>query len=370
MKRSDSFYSRFIDIEAHRYANLEGVRALAIFMVFNVHVFSLFSEKGYFVSEGFIQNIFKVFHAGHTGVDLFFVLSGFLIYRALGKAKNLGRFMLKRYHRLWPVVAFTCLLRFGTLNDSWKTVFDNFSLLMFWTKEPANLVNWTLTYEIYFYFFIGLWFFYLRKAKIMQNNGLFLFGFILILAFWVIPGHFIQEPYRFIAFFWGILLAKLFDHGHLKKGLGRVISEYGYIISFIGLTGLLTWWGIYGLKSALPDYSNTVIFYLLIQIAYFLLIVSLLKKDSVLTPLFSSRPMRYLGNISYSFYVVHWIWGIKSAEAITKHMPDSIWKLIATWILGFIFTTIIASLIFLWLEKPYFTGRSYFSNKIIRKKTH
>ena len=278
MKILDPFFNRFVDIEKNRYANLEGIRALAIIMVFNVHLFGRFYKDGYYVEHDLLRNFLKVLHAGHTGVDLFFVLSGFLIFRSLGKVPNLGQFMFKRYHRLWPVVFVTGIALFKSMNNSVLTIFDNFSLLMFWTKEPVNYVNWTLTYEVYFYFFIGLWFFYLQKIKFFKANGIFLFGLLLILTFAIVPGHFIQEPYRFIGFFWGILLAKLHDHGFFLRGIGALIAKYGWVIAFVGIPILLTWWGVYALASPFPKswptVVTTVLFFMLIEALYFLLIAS------------------------------------------------------------------------------------------------
>ena len=165
----------------------------------------------------------------------------------------------------------------------------------------------------------------------------------------------------------GNTLAKLYDNGFFLKNAGARIAKYGWLVAAVGISILLTWWGVYSLSSPFPSSwpkaVTTTLFFILIQALYFLLLASILQKNAVLTPLLSSRIMRYLGNISFSFYIVHGIWGISYAAKFTEAMNDGFPKVMATWVLGMIFSITIASLLYLWLEKPYFTGRSYFSTQ-------
>lgn len=346
MRYLNRFFKAFELSGPHRYTNLEGVRALAVLMVFNVHFFTPFKEEGYLVESGFLRGLFQTLNAGHSGVDLFFVLSGFLIFRSLGKSKSLTEFMFRRYHRLWPVVFVTTLPEL--FDRSWLIAFDNLTLLKLQGGEYINFVNWSLTYEIYFYFFIGLWFFFLQKFRVFQENGVFTYSLMLLGVFSFTSGHFISEPYRFCGFLWGVFLAKLLESGRLEKGLGFAMSKYGWVVTLVMLPVLMRWW------------QNSAPFFLGSQILYFLLVASLLRKDSPLTPVFSSRPARFLGAISYSFYVLHYLWGLRPASWLLRDVPDSLVKMAALGGLSMSVSIVLASILFLWLEKPYFTGEPYF----------
>src|SRR5690606_22173143 len=66
---------------------MEGLRGIAVFLVFLVHYSSLVEP---WVPEGSLSWASMQFleRAGHSGVDLFFLLSGFLIYGSIIRAKS------------------------------------------------------------------------------------------------------------------------------------------------------------------------------------------------------------------------------------------------------------------------------------------
>jgi peptidoglycan/LPS O-acetylase OafA/YrhL len=89
------------------FANLDGLRSIAFASVFLWHISSYI---GYSPSSG-LESIFlkRVCSQGHLGVNLFFVLSGFLItyLLILEKEKNgriqIFRFYIRRILRIWPL---------------------------------------------------------------------------------------------------------------------------------------------------------------------------------------------------------------------------------------------------------------------------
>ena len=92
---------------------LDALRATAIVMVVTGH----FPDLGKAQFPRYAQ-LFEnpVFSFGWTGVDLFFVLSGYLIGRQLWKERqrtgkvNVGRFLLRRGLRIWPLYVFIALM--------------------------------------------------------------------------------------------------------------------------------------------------------------------------------------------------------------------------------------------------------------------
>ena len=97
---------------------------------------------------------------GHAGVDVFFVLSGFIIlfvhFDDIGQPSRLGRYVSRRATRLLPVywvaLALTVLLRV-VAGHGWPSLFSVFwsgFLLPSWS-EPLLGVAWTLQFEVVFY---------------------------------------------------------------------------------------------------------------------------------------------------------------------------------------------------------------------------
>lgn len=350
------FYNLFLLQGGERFKSLEGIRALAIFLVFNVHVLGTFHEKNYYTDNEFLRSVYKVLNSGHIGVDLFFVLSGFLIVRTISKSSNVFQFIANRYKRLLPVV-FVTSLALVLRSHSFTAAFDNFSLLMFFTKQPLSFVNWSLTYEVYFYFFTALWFFYLRRVSIFRKNGVFLFGLLLISLFFFLKNQteyfFIREPFRFIGFFWGIGLSYLYDSSMFEVLTKKRVTKWIWIIPLLMTPLLQVAWST-GASEYSSNSLGALVFYLLVQFQFTLLILSILDPESKAAKFFSLDFFRYLGTISYSFYVVHSIWGLKLTGKILKNLSPGQPKIFLTFVIGFILSTFFASVLFLCLEKPYF----------------
>ena len=154
------------------YPALDGLRGLAILLVIFLHNF------------GFMNYFFF----GWLGVDLFFVLSGFLItdilLNSLGKPNFLKNFYLRRIFRIFPLyylVLVICLLiipRIGSLHLNTQYYTENqgwlWSYLQNWLfifKEPYGdkilLHTWSLAVEEQFYLVWPLIILLIRKPKIL-----------------------------------------------------------------------------------------------------------------------------------------------------------------------------------------------------------
>ena len=116
---------------------------------------------------------FNLFHGGWSGVDYFFVLSGFImvyVHRsAIGKPDQLKSFLVKRTVRIYPiywiitliVLAFFVVIPGFANNKDLGIQQILTSLLLLPQNDPPILdVGWTLIYEMFFYllFSIAIWF--------------------------------------------------------------------------------------------------------------------------------------------------------------------------------------------------------------------
>ena len=146
-------------------AALEGLRGLAIVLVFFVHYHTLFAS---YVSADPVSHAISAFAGviGHCGVDLFFVLSGFLIYGMVLRTRMPYRqFMRRRVERLYPtfvtVFAAYVVLSYAFPGENkipsqpipafWYLV-ENAALLPgLIDVTPLITVSWSLSYEFVFY---------------------------------------------------------------------------------------------------------------------------------------------------------------------------------------------------------------------------
>jgi len=151
----------------HKKLNLLQVyRGIAAVLVVMVHIT---------ITSADILNqvtFFNLFRAGWSGVDYFFVLSGFImvyVHRsAIGKKDQLKSFLVKRAVRIYPIywiitLTVWCLfLVIPGLDNNQDLSLGKViaSLLLIPQKDkPILEVGWTLIYEIYFYllFSIAIW---------------------------------------------------------------------------------------------------------------------------------------------------------------------------------------------------------------------
>ena len=109
MKLIDDFY---VLKSRERNYSIEGLRGIAVILVLNVHFFGQYWQQGYFANDNSVLHaIFRSLHAGHIGVDVFFVVSGFLIWKILFIDKReYGKYLLDRVNRLMPAYMLNLLV--------------------------------------------------------------------------------------------------------------------------------------------------------------------------------------------------------------------------------------------------------------------
>lgn len=152
----------------NKIVSLQFLRAFACLSVLFTHVLQSLNIKpfgNYFVSGGY-------------GVDLFFILSGFLIYLTTKNNDSWKSFAIKRFFRIFPLYWF-CVMLFIiwhrlNFNIEYSIVFyiQNFLMLpwsdLLTSKSLVVGVAWSTVYEVYFYLvFTLLLFFKIRKKYII-----------------------------------------------------------------------------------------------------------------------------------------------------------------------------------------------------------
>ncbi len=136
--------------------NIQALRAVAALMVVAVHLQlnEMRAPEGHVLSPWLFYGV--------SGVDLFFVISGFIMvyiaHRRFGAARHALAFILERAARIYPPAwLFTALALAGVFAagtaDKWLSGHNLlFSFLLLPQRQPPLLaVSWTLIHELYFY---------------------------------------------------------------------------------------------------------------------------------------------------------------------------------------------------------------------------
>ena len=337
------------------YPALDGLRGVAILLVIIYHNFNFINQSQF----------------GWLGVDLFFVLSGFLITTILlndaGSPHFLKNFFIRRILRIFPLY-FLCLIIFLILfpflglykkelsffiaNQWWLwTYLQNWLYSLFLTDDAKMLTHlWSLAVEEQFYL---IWPFIILLVK-KPGKLFFIMLTVLFLVFfgrsllWF--SHITDLNYTTLYTFTridGICIGSMV--ALLMRFRPGLIGKY---MAIIVLTLACINFVFYFLnQSKKNDYPYlSFVGYTTFCAMFGLLVHEIVSgNNKILNNILSISPLRFLGKISYGFYVFHWpvyviTWQYFSAFCHdTLHLTDATSKLGASLLstgLGFIISII------------------------------
>ena len=271
---------------------IEVGRGIAAILVVIYHISRHFEQNfGYFPFGRFTE-------IGHSGVDFFFVLSGFIIYfihaKDINKPTTLKPYLIKRAVRIFPLYWIMFAATFLLIPFVSSASFPSFSnaisqLLLLGGGNLVLGVSWTLQYELIFY---------LMFALLIVNR--FIGGGVILIWFSLIVFHqFITPLYSSILlsawtlqFFMGCFAGYLIIKTKARFNISALVIGGLYLFAtwYFELNEVLNGFG----KFARLHYG---IAFTLIVIG----IVGLEKKYSIVIP----NILLVLGKSSYSIYLCH-----------------------------------------------------------------
>ncbi len=272
-----------------RLVELDALRGLAAIAVVLYHYTTRISE----IYPDYSYSGFKFSH-GNLGVQLFFLLSGFVIFLTINKKLSPTDFLKKRAIRLYPsyiicvIATYLLVSTFGLegREASLRDALINFSLMEGFIPgiKYVDGAYWSLTVEITFYTFIAL----------LLYMGFMKFIFE-VLCLWLATS------------FTLFLIVENTNYKLLEFFYQKTISNYSYLfiagISFYFLSQKLSWRYLALLLSTLifQYMSSDITTFIIVMILYILFWGAISQKLKFL----SNNLFVFLGSISYSLYLIH-----------------------------------------------------------------
>jgi peptidoglycan/LPS O-acetylase OafA/YrhL len=373
---------------AKRIPELDGLRGLAILLVILCHYVqdgpvgprhSLAARTGEVIGQGTI------------GVDLFFILSGFLIGGILLNSRSSPRyystFYIRRFFRIIPIY-YCWLILFGLVmlaaktwgvagGAEFKTLTPYWAYFIFIQNyfQGSTAIQafwliplWSLAVEEQFYLLAPPVVRKLSSAQLVKFlTGVLMFSLLLRIFlssvfgfdhdYWGIAASTNWMPCRADDLALGMLVAAFWVNPQSKRRLQeRVAISYAGLFSSAVALLAMSYWLMKPDSFITATVGRTVIGFFFV----FLLIISLTDKEGLLAKIFRWRPLRELGKVSYCVYIIHRAvnWALFRSVLHLDPRFDS-WRAISVACLSFAVTMILAAL----------SGR-YFENPLIRRGHH
>lgn len=301
--------------------DVEALRAVAILFTLFAHYRFAYAEQ-----PGWISRIDEHAHFW-GGVDLFFVISGFVISKSLipqflsipvedkaTRLKALLRFWMRRMFRLWPSSWLWAVLGLviaaiwypahleNTVNDVMSAMLQAYNFHAWSCANGAKTcshlvvgVYWSLSLEEQFYILLPVVFFVLRE-RARWAIGLMLFAGFMMSVVWPAPLGF----FRWEGFCLGVLLAWAYAtpgvYQLAEQHLVGPMRRFTVIVTVLMLLALPLIAN--GSISSAPYPLSALCSAVLVALAAF-------DKNYLGVPALLRRPLTYLGARSYSIYLVH-----------------------------------------------------------------
>jgi len=295
------------------YPSLDGLRGIAILLVIGCHNY----------------NFLPLFNFGWIGVDLFFVLSGFLITDILLRTRNdkgfIQNFYLRRALRIFPLFYLSILLYFllAPLVAQFHAQFEYYSehkemvwlhllnwLYIFHERPDHTLLfnhNWSLSLEEQFYLVWPFLILLLRNTKHLTIAIVSLLCLSILSRFisWSLLGNgdqnfLFQYMTRLDGLCIGSLIAlwKYIDASTVRKKAFRLLISIAsiHVIAWI----IIKQGGLHIPHFYILGYTSIA------AIFGYIVWYAIESKNKILASFLTSSILRKTGQVSYGLYMFHW----------------------------------------------------------------
>ena len=340
---------------------LTSFRFIAAFMVFVWH------------SHVFHSSLIR-YELGYVGVGFFYILSGFILtyvyFEKLKKknVKNIKKFYIARVAKLYPVHIVTFLASIPFFLETVKTVFPEHTKLTVLGVALSNLsltqsylpsgdvnfsfngVAWSISVELFFYALFPIIIFMLAKYyKYLTIKKLL----IIMSALWIIlmtlylPQQSYLDDWRFYVF----PIARLPDFV-MGVFLGMVFLriEHGQVAQRLMKKANFTWLEVVSIALLIvsitlsPIFPQSVRFSLTLMPFWAAIIFVFAHQKGWVSRIFTVRPLIFLGEISFSFYMTHLL--------VIAYLSQLGYSVELTALLSLVCAVLISSILYVFFEEP------------------
>lgn len=301
---------------------------------------------------------------GALAVDFFFILSGFILTHVYLAAQEkgsftAGAFYMKRLARIYPLHLFTLFVSIAGALGAWlffkdtlptyftpTTIISNLFMTHAWGTETElgfNKPSWSISAEWFVYLFFPL---LLVRLPRVRPVLLLVLAAVLFALLWLATARFWTRPVTEVTFDLGILRIV----PEFIAGIALYLCGQRYRLRFCGwgafwvMTGMIVMFAHLGM----PDY-------LIVPLLAVLVFIAAEQARQGKRGWLAGRTAVYLGEISYSIYMVHFLLmnGIFLFGVVKLYgavVPAGVFY--ALWYGLFVLTVAISALTYHFIEKP------------------
>ena len=294
------------------FSNIQMLRAIAAAMVFFFHAAQHYQALG-----GQSHLFFNLASFGFSGVDIFFVISGFVVaHTTLGNTRTLGnamsfakRRLMRIYLGYWPFFALTLVTAYmyEPAVQADQQFLLSFLLATIDAKGMVLFVSWSLTFEAIFYALVTATFGVAEEPfkRMVQATGICIF----LVLVWTYPKPH-SLPVMFASFLFEFIVGMtIYIHkDHLVKR---------WLIAPLAAVAIIAWlmgWHLHATNDSVRTFTFGT------GAAALVMLVLVLEQSKTAL---ANRFLVALGNSSYTLYLAHplllsifYFWGIRDFLAM------------------------------------------------------
>ena len=375
-----ALWTRHADAHAH----VDGMRALAVLWVIGYHAFAFIGRP---LRHSAYEPLFRIVNRGLLGVDVFFVLSGFLIgsmllrEHAAGGRIGFRRFYFRRAMRILPAYYFSLAVYCAVIGKNVETIWANLLFVNNFIPDARQCMSWawSLAIEEQFYIVFPLMLavaFTLTLVRVRVAFFIVLFALSVAVRIAIVARHGLHMPgpeharllydtlydkpqARFGELLCGVIVAYAFGSTKAPEVFRRSprLALAGTMVSLVCIAGISVVEQPF-FKYGLPPSINFG-YYALSSVAFaasvaYVLFACLCRAGGgrLLGGLLARKPHFPISQLSYSAYLLHMIVIVVGLDVGAFHPAETVPAMCAYLVVVPVVTLLASAPMYLFVEKP------------------